>query len=156
MTGMENSYLTAAVGLTGAIVGGLTSFATTWLTQSVQTKEKLQQATFNRRENPYTEFFKEAARLFGDALSHQKDDIADLVPLYAMVAHIRLVASPGVVFAAEHVMDRVIKTYGEPNLTLSELRISAQKGKLDPLLEFSQQCRTDLIQLSKRSSRAFY
>jgi hypothetical protein len=155
MTGIAESYITAAVGLTGAIVGGVTSFATTWLTQSVQTKEKLQQATFNRRENLYTEFLKEAARLFGDALSHQKDDVADLVTLYAMVAHIRLVASVGVISAAEHVMDRVIKTYGEPNLTLSGLRTSAQEGKLDPLLEFSQQCRMELAQLNKRSTGAY-
>jgi len=148
MTGIEESYITAAVGLTGAIVGGVTSFATTWLTQSVQTKEKLQQATINRREKLYTEFLKEAARLFGDALSHQKDDIADLVTLYAMVAHIRLVASPGVISAAEHVLERVIETYRGPNRTLSELRIFAQEGNLDPLLEFSQQCRMDLLQLS--------
>ena len=32
----------------------------------------------------------EASRLYGDALSHQKDDVSDLVYLYALVAKIRL------------------------------------------------------------------
>ena len=150
MTGIENSYITAAIGLMGAIVGGVGSFASTWLTQSVQTKEKLQQATINRRERLYTDFINEAARRFGEALSHQKDEIGDLVALYALVAHIRLVASTGVVSAAERVMERVIKTFGEPNRTLSELRIFAHEGDLDPLWQFSQECRTELFTLNKK------
>ncbi len=148
MIGTENSYITAAIGLTGALVGGVTSFASTWLTQSVQAKEKFQQATINRRERLYTDFINEAARRFGDALSHQKDDIADLVTLYALVAHIRLVASSGVVSAAERVMERIIKTFGEPNRTLSELRIFAHENDIDPLWQFSQECREELFALS--------
>src|SRR5262249_50766019 len=101
MAGIENSVLTAIVGLGGAIVGGVASFGTTWLSQSVQSKEKNLQAAAYRREKLYTDFIKEAARLFVDALSHQKDDISDLVELYAIVAHIRLIASPIVVAAAE-------------------------------------------------------
>ncbi|HET7085389.1 MAG TPA: hypothetical protein VFI23_11505 [Rhizomicrobium sp.] len=156
MTGLESNYITAAAGLAGAVVGGLASFASSWLTQTVQAKEKFQQATINRRENLYMEFIKEAARRFGDALTHQKDDVSDLVVLYAMVAHIRVVASPGVVAAAEGVMERVIKTYNGPNRNLSELRIFAHQGELDPLMEFSQQCRMELSRLSGSSSRILY
>ena len=142
---IENSVLTAIVGLAGAVVGGVTSFATTWLSQSVQAKEKSQQAMVYRREKLYTDFIKEAARLFGDALGHQKDDVFDLVELYAMVAHIRLVSPPAVVSAAERVMERIIRAYGEPNRTLSELRAGTHDSNLDPLFEFSQKGRTDLF-----------
>jgi hypothetical protein len=142
---IENSVLTAIVGLGGAIVGGVASFGTAWLSQSVQSREKNQQAAAYRRERLYAEFVKEGARLFADALSHQKDDVSDLVELYAMVAHIRLVASPHVVSAAEGVLARIIKTYGEPNRTLSDLRVAANDGKLDPLFEFSRQGRRELF-----------
>lgn len=101
---VDGSYLTAMVGLAGAAIGGLTSFATSWLTQRTQMREKMRAAALSRREQLYTDFITEASRLFGDALGHEREDISDLVTLYALVARMRLVPSPTVLASAEDVV----------------------------------------------------
>ncbi len=44
-------------------------------------REKALSSDLRRREILYTSFINEASRLFGDALSHTKDDVCDLVNL---------------------------------------------------------------------------
>ena len=56
------------------------------------------------------EFIEEAARLYGDALAHQKDEIADLVKIYALIGRIRLVSPRPVVTAAERTLDTISRT----------------------------------------------
>jgi hypothetical protein len=46
-----------------------------------------------------------------DALSHQKDDVADIVGLHALVSRMRLVSSLDVVEAAEQIILGIIATY---------------------------------------------
>jgi hypothetical protein len=145
---MSDSYMSAMIGLTGAVIGGLTSFATSWLTQRAQMHEKMRAAEHGRREKLHVEFIKEASRLFGDALSHEREEIADLVPLYALVARIRLVASSEVLSSAEKVMEAIIATYLAPNRTLHELKLFAHEGGFNPLLAFSAACRTELERLA--------
>lgn len=143
---MDGSIFTAIVGLAGAALGGLASFATSWLTQRTQLRERALDADRSRREVLYTEFIKEASRLYGDALGHEKDDVADLVVLYAIIARLRLIASSPVIVTAEAVMRSIIETYGKPNRTLHELRLFAHEGGLEPLLDFSVACREELAQ----------
>jgi hypothetical protein len=57
------------------------------------------QAQRAKRESLHGDFVAEASRLYGDALSHEKDDVTDLVPLYALVAKMRLFASRDVINA---------------------------------------------------------
>src|SRR5262245_32404593 len=97
------SILTAIVGLAGAAIGGLTSFMASWLTVRTQMHQKMQAAARARREKVYTAFIKEAARLFGDALGHQREEVSDLVSLYALVAQMRLLAPDEVIMRAEGV-----------------------------------------------------
>ena len=73
------------------------------------------------RQTLYTEFISEASRLFGDAISHQREDVCNLVTLYALVARMRLVASTPVVEAAQGVMNSIIAMYGSPNRSLHDL-----------------------------------
>ena len=61
----------------------------------------------------------------GDALGHQKDEVADLVKIYALIGRIRLVSSRAVVTAAERTMDTISQTYLEPNRTLRETSTGA-------------------------------
>jgi hypothetical protein len=132
----------------GAAIGGVTSFASSWLVVSTQLRHKNREMERARRETLFTEFINEAARLYGDALSHEKDDVTDLVKLYALVAHTRLVASAAVVAAAERVMDTITDTYLAPNRTLHEMRTYAKEGGLDFLREFGEACRKDLAGVS--------
>ncbi|WP_413992151.1 hypothetical protein ACMDCR_08715 [Labrys okinawensis] len=142
---MDAAYISALFGLAGAIVGGLASFSTTWLTQSAQLRERRREVERNRREQLFDSFITEATRLYGDALSHEKDDVADLVLLYAIVGRMRLTTSRTVVEAAERVLDAIVDTYLSPNRTLHELRQLARDGGLNFLGEFGEICRADLL-----------
>ncbi len=141
---MNGSILTAMVGLAGAAVGRFASFATSWLTLRAQLHQKVREAARDRREKVYTEFIREAARLFGDALGHEREDVADMITLYSLVAHMRILASDQVTLASENVLEAIVAAYIGPNRTLHELRQFAREGGLDPLRRFSEACRTEL------------
>ena len=101
---MDNAYLSAISALAGSAIGGLATFATTWLTQHAQTRaQRVTQATA-RQEHLYSEFIDEAAKSITDALTHELDDPAKIVRLYALVGKLRLFASANVVSHAEEVM----------------------------------------------------
>ncbi len=141
---MDAAFISAFFGLGGAIVGGLTSFLTTWLTQRNQINDRRRETVRATRYELFRSFIAEASRLYGDALSHEKDDVADLVQLYALIAHLRLLSSPIVVTAAEKVLDAIIEAYLAPNRTLQEIRSLARVGDMNFLLDFSRACRTEL------------
>jgi hypothetical protein len=154
---MNPAYISAFFGLLGATIGGLTSVATAWLTQRNERREMARHAEKSKREAVYGDFIAEASRLYGDALSHEKDDVTSLVQLYAIVAKMRLFTSREVVAAAEAVMHGITETYLAPNRTLRELRAFAQEGGMDFLLAFGEACRKDLslgFDAASSSSRA--
>ncbi|NKJ02421.1 hypothetical protein FHW92_004528 [Novosphingobium sp. SG707] len=136
--------MTAMVGLAGAAVGGFGSFMTSWLTVRAQLSQKVRSEARSRREEIYTDFIKEATRLFGDALGHEREDVSDLVTLYALVARMRLIAANEVIERAEHVLEAIVSAYLGPNHTLHELRQFASQGGMDPLRQFSEACRAEL------------
>ena len=137
-------YLSAVIGLAGVAVGGLTSFASTWLTQISNTREKRRQVEAGKREKLFNEFVIEASRLYAVALGHEKEDIADLVKLYSLIGRMRLICTPQVIDAAERAMQFIVETYTSPNLTMAELRTAARQGGLNPLLEFDKAGREEL------------
>ena len=89
---MDTAYISALSALGGATIGGLASFGSSWLTQRTQLRFAHHEAIKAKREALYAEFIDEAARLYGDALGHQKDEVADLVKIYALIGRIRLVS----------------------------------------------------------------
>lgn len=137
-------YVPAVAALAGSAIGGLVSFATTWMVQhsQAQTLQRLKERT--RRESLYGEFIREASRLFADACEHELDDPAKLVQLYAIVSTIRLHGQPRTVAAAEEVMSRIGAVYFAPNKELRLFADIATAGELDPLYGFSQACREEL------------
>jgi hypothetical protein len=139
-----DAYISALVGLAGVAIGGLASFATTWMTHRSQMKEKHREIEVGKREKLFSDFIAEATRLYGDAVSHQKDDVSDLVLLYALVAQMRLISSRPVVDAAERAMARIVETYLTPNRSLSEMRDLAHSGAMNFLLDFGEACRAEL------------
>ena len=141
---MNPAYISAFAGLAGALIGGLTSFATSWLTQRTQLLSAHREADRAKLEALYSDFLAEAARLFGDALTHQTDDPAALVRLYAMVGRMRMISDRAVVDAAVRVEDKLAETYLAPNRTLRETMEYAHKGGMDFLTEFGEAARNDL------------
>jgi hypothetical protein len=144
---MDSAYLSAFLGLAGVAIGATTTFATSWLTQRAQHRQQHREREIAKREALFEQFILEASRLFGDALSHEKDEVTDLIKMYAMVGQMRLVCSAEVIGAAERVMDMIVATYLGPNFTLHEVHALAQKGGLNFLAEFSETCRIELSRL---------
>jgi hypothetical protein len=141
---MSPTLISALAALTGALIGGLASLASTWLAQWIQERARDRERDRTRREALFADFINEATRLYGDALSHEKDDVLDLVRLYALVARIRLISTELVVASAQRTLDAVIDAYLEPNKTLHELRVIMAEGRMTFLVEFSEACRAEL------------
>ena len=132
---MDPAYLSALSALAGATIGGLTSFATSWTTQWTQFRHAHREAEKAKLEALYNDFIAEAARLRGDALTHQTEEITGLVQLYALLGRMRLVSDRLVVVAAMRAVDIIIETYLGPNRTLHEMM--THKDELDFLTEFA-------------------
>ena len=62
---LNPAYISAFAALAGATIGGLTSFATSWLTQRAQLLSAQREAEKAKLEALYTDFIAEAARLLG-------------------------------------------------------------------------------------------
>lgn len=141
---MNPTLISALAALAGALIGGLASLGSSWLTQWVQSRARNRERDQARRETLYTAFINEASRLYGDALSHEKDGILDMVELYAMVARMRLISSAGVVASAERTLDAVIDAYLSPNKSLQDLRLLMAEGRMNFLVDFSAAGRAEL------------
>lgn len=141
---MEPGYISAFAALAGAAIGGFASFSTSWVTQRTQIRHAHSEAERTRLEALYSEFITESARLLADALSHQKDEVAEMVSLYAMVGRMRLVSSPDVVDAADQIIIGIIQVYQERNLALHEVHEYVRMGRLNFLVEFGEAARNDL------------
>src|SRR5258708_39701865 len=128
---MDTAYLSALSALGGATIGGLASFGSSWLTQRTQLRFAHYEAIKAKREALYAEFIDEASRLYGDALGHQKDEVADLVKIYALIGRIRLVSPRRVVTAAERRLDTISQTYLGANRTLHEVMDDFHRGGSD-------------------------
>jgi hypothetical protein len=107
---LDPAYISALAALTGATIGGLTSFATSWLTQRTQLRQEHREAERGELKALYTDFITEAARLFGDALTHQTDDCTDLMRFTAMIGRMHLCSDRAVIEAAIRVEENLVET----------------------------------------------
>ena len=90
---MEPATISALAALAGATIGGVTSFAATWLTQRTQARVQELTHKLSRREELYKAFVQEASKLYGDALVHDTTDVSKLVGLYALISEMRVLSS---------------------------------------------------------------
>jgi hypothetical protein len=148
---LNNAYISALFGLVGAIIGGLTSFANTWVTQRTQLIDKHLETERSKREQLFNDFIVEACRQYADALSHEKDDAADLAQLYASLTKIRLVSSRTVVNAAELTIQNIVDRYLAENVALHEIPSLMQDGHLNFLIHFGEACREELEKITGRA-----
>ncbi len=142
---MNPAFISAFAALAGAIIGGLTSFATSWFTQRAQLQSADRQARRAKLEALYNEYISLAAGLYVDALTHQTEDPSKMVPLYALGSRMRLVSARAVSDAATRIDDNILETYMGPNRTLEEVRDLARESGIKTLMSaFSEACRADL------------
>jgi hypothetical protein len=145
---MDSATISALAALGGAALGGVTSFATTWLSQQSQARAQQLTHKISRREELYKAFIEEASKTYADALIHELSDATNLVELYAMVSRMRVMSSKATIAAADEAVRMIIKAYGAPNKTLTDLRDLADRGQLDFLRAFSESIRHELHQLA--------
>lgn len=144
---MDPTYISAFAALAGSAIGSVGSLAASWLSQSAQARVQLITASRQQRYDLYKAFVEEASRLYADALTHDEPQITNIVGLYTLVSRMRFVSTPQVVGAAEAVVQNVINTYftPTPHKTYRELHAYLTQHNVDPLREFGEACREDLI-----------
>ena len=76
---MDAAYVSALAALAGAAIGGLTFFATSWLTQRSQARVQQLVHKLTRREELYKGFVEEASKLYADSLVHETPDVSQLL-----------------------------------------------------------------------------
>jgi hypothetical protein len=142
---MDPAILPAAAGLIGSLVGGISTFAASWLTQRGQLRLQtlVQQAT--KREALYAEFIVEAAKRITEAWSHQAASPEAFAGLYSAIERMRLTSSAEVIDTAEAIITEIAEAYAAPVLTFDDLRRSLRGGEFrDHLRKFSDACRAEL------------
>jgi hypothetical protein len=140
---MDSASISAFAALGGALIGGLTSFAASWVTQQTQVKAQHLSHKLTRREDLYKDFIEEASKLYADSLIHDTPDVSQLIRLYAMISMMRAISPSTIVQNADKVARMIVNTYLEPNKSIPELRDMVNSGAMDPLRDFSEACREE-------------
>src|SRR5262245_57963316 len=144
---MDSATVSAFAALGGALIGGLMSFAASWITQHSQSRAQHLAHKLTRREELYKDFLEEASKLYADSLIHETPDVSHLIRLYAMISMMRVVSPLTTVQTADKVARMIVNTYLVPNKTFPELRDMVNSGAMDPLREFSEACREEFRKL---------
>jgi len=143
---MDSGYITAFAALGGAALGGLTSFATSWTTQRTQMKSQRSETSKSKRQKLYKAFIDDAARMYGDALIHDKLETTGLINLHSLVSRMRIVSSGPVIETAVIVVKVITETYSQPNKSPEEIEAMISNGNVDILQSFSEACRDEFEQ----------
>ena len=117
---MNPAYLSALAALAGSAIGGLTSFASAWLTQRRQDRATRFSQEKTRRQELYRQFINEASKLYADALAHNEAEISALVSVYALLSRMPVLSSSAVVEKAKMMLQMIVDTYFRPNKIFPE------------------------------------
>ena len=147
---MDPAVLTAVAAIGGSLVGGLTSFATTFVSQKlVGARERLLRE-LDRREDLYGEFVRAASDLMLDSIGRDLDEPARMVGLMAMTGRIRLISSEPVLRAADSLVSEILDSYRQ----LPADPVAALKDRttdlVQPLILFTNACRTERLEMTRR------
>ena len=145
---VESTVVTAAAAALGSLVGASASIVTTWITQRTQSRRANMEWKLHERQTLYKEFITEASRLAIDAATHSMERPDQIMTLYGILSRIRLMSGEEVVRQGDACCRRIIELYGQPNLTTAQLRAAVAANEvheLDPLKEFSNACRNELL-----------
>jgi CRISPR/Cas system CSM-associated protein Csm4 (group 5 of RAMP superfamily) len=143
---MDSGYITALAALGGAALGGLTSFATSWTTLRTQMKAQQRASSKTSRQKLYKAFIDHAAKVYGDALVHDKLETTGLIDMHALVSRMRIVSSGPVIETAVNVVKMITETYSQPNKSPEEIEAMIRNGSVDVLRSFSEACRNEFEQ----------
>ena len=144
---MDSATISALAALCGAVIGGVTSFGTSWLSQQTQAKVQARAHKLSQREDLYRHFIEIASKSYADSLARQAANIGEItqvVDLYALVSMMRVISSTAIVESANHVVRLIADSYISPNKTITELHQMVDSDSIDALRAFSEACRAEL------------
>jgi hypothetical protein len=146
---MDAAIISAASGLAGSLIGGMSTLAAALLAQRGQLRAQMLVNEAAKRESLYAEFISEASARLTEAWGHQAENPEVIARLYAAVERMRLISSAELVQAARQVLQQVVEAYAAPDRSFAELRerLRGNDGS-DPLQDFSEACRRELGLLS--------
>src|ERR1700722_10817180 len=130
----DPASISALAAIFGSLTGALASSVSTWITQKHQGRRDLLAKRIFYREQLYSDFISQSAHAMADAVQHDLQDPNNLTPAYALLSRMRLSSSTDVLASAERVIQHIINTYSEPNLTPKEIQSRVAKRE-DPLRE---------------------
>ena len=145
---IEPAVVSAISALVGTFVGGVTSIATSWISQQRLSKEQRAAREKGERQELYKDFIQEACKLYVDALEHNTSEVVKLVDIYATLNRIRVLSPPEVVAEAHRALQAILDVYSKENKTFSDVTHWVHEGFLDPLRAFSEACHNDLTRYS--------
>jgi hypothetical protein len=143
---MENlgpTLITGVAAVAGTLLGGLASFATTYVTVRRQGHAERVLKDVARREDLYAEFNALGSNLALDALEHSLDDPRKLVGIVTLAGRIRLTSSAAVLAAADAVIEHLIATYERPPVDPLDIIHAGLREFMAPLIAFTQACREE-------------
>ena len=100
----------------------------------------------SKRQKLYKAFIDDAAKIYGDALIHDKLETTGLIDLHALVSRMRIVSSGPVIETAVNVVKVITETYSQPNKSPEEIEAMISNGSVDILQSFSEACRDEFEQ----------
>jgi len=143
---MDAAILSASAALIGSLIGGVSTFAASWLTQRrmLRTQTIMQHAM--QRQALYSDFI--ASKRLTEAWNHQAEGPEVIAGLYSAVARMRLTSSGEIIKRAEQVIRLIIAAYADPNRTFDKFKQHVQDPEpADPLRDFTEACREELTSL---------
>jgi hypothetical protein len=143
---MDTAILSASAGLVGSLIGGVSTFTASWVTQRKLLGSQRRIHHASQRQQLYSEFIVEATKRLAEAWNHEAEGPEVVSNLYSAVQRMRLISSSRVVDCAEQVMRGIIAAYAEPNKSFEELRrrVQQRSEEQDHLREFTEACRQEL------------
>jgi hypothetical protein len=146
---MNQAYFSTLAALAGTIIGGLTSFATAWLTQSIQARNARLAAEVAKRRDLYGSFMDELALLYSHALQGEALDYAKLVNVFALKGRILLQSSVPVTASADQAVKYLVDLYMGPKLSAEDMRKMMDQQSSDMIGAFGRLCREELQQIER-------
>lgn len=141
---MSTEAVSPALGLIGALIGGATSLATTWMTTRAEKRAARIEADTRHRRDLYARFMEQLADMYAHALCSESINYEQLAKGYALRGQIALVASNPVLVSADQAMKFIIDMTIEKRASDTHTRKLMDSDNADVIHGFSLACRNEL------------
>jgi hypothetical protein len=141
---MDPALIPTFSALAGTVIGGVTSFATSWVTTTAKERAARLAAERSKREELYGRFMEELATLYAGALSSTTVDYGKLTGAFALRGRITLTGSEPVVQAADRALKFIVDVAMGPPRDAAEVRRMMDDRSADTITAFARASREEL------------